>query len=415
MTNPAHYTGIGRGEAQLRADFAHYYWLSRDIAPESATPQVAAERTAVADGLAAKWKGHPKPRWRAVWQELQTTADRWKHRPDATRRIYEQLTTALPPGAREHNPAWRTLRDTGLITERLAEGVAGSAQDQARWFPQNPSVAPSPDRSAGRRPQRASAAEASTRPTAFDRALGGRAENLAGMVEVEAIIEATDLLLGEEEALGDLDTGAEARAALLPAERRTAPIVYDYSGEAESEARQIAALRQLQDLTAEHTRLVGRWEGTLDSDQDQIERLEQLIAAARSVRTAALTDGAAPADVDAVYHAGCGGTYWSDRPGSPRMGRIASLIQERDHARAEAAALRTGTPVSKDIGVDAGLASGVTDGVALHGAEGPGAVISDAVDAAFPAGDIGAEFWDEIDTHAPSPPPSTARDIEIHL
>ncbi|WP_249643843.1 hypothetical protein [Nocardia sputi] len=414
MTNPDHYAGLGSAQARLRADFAHYYWLTRDVIPDSATPEIAAERTATAEGLAAKWKTHPKPQWRAVWQQLQTTADRWKHRPEVTRRTYEQLTAALPPGSHENDPTWRTLRDTGLITERLEAGITGSGRDQARWYPQDP--APWRDRGATRERRHAPAAEASERATAFDRALGGRAKNLASMVEVEAVIARTDVLLGEEWARGDLDTGAEARAALLPADRRTAPIGYDYSGDIETLSRQIAALRQLQDLTAEHTRLVGRWEGTLDADQDQIGRLESLIAAMRSARTAAAGTGAADADIDGAYHAGLDGTYWSDRPGSPGMGRLAYLIQERDHARAESVGPRVGSSdLSHDLAVEQAPAPGTAQGLTVGGADGGGAAISDAVDAAFPGTELGAEFWDDTDTPATSPVPSLGRDVDLHL
>ncbi|MGI5219454.1 hypothetical protein [Nocardia sp. CA-290969] len=407
MTNPAHYAGLGAVQARLRADFAHY-WLTRDVIPDSATPQIAAERTATAEGLAATWKTHPKPHLRAVWQQLQTTADRWKHRPEVTRRMYEQLTAALPPGRHENDPIWRTLRDTGLITERLDAGITGSGQDQARWYPHDPTRAPGRERAATRQSEPAPVADSSERATAFDRALGGRAKHLASMVEVEAVIARTDALLGEEGARGDLDTGAEARAALLPAERRTAPITYDYGGDIETVERQIAALRQLQDLTAEHTRLAGRWEGTLDADQDHIGRLESLIAAIRSARTAAAGTGAADADIDGAYHAGLDGAYWSDRPGSPGMGRLAYLIQERDNARAS-----TAVP-SSERAVEPALTIATEFGVAADRTDGGGAAISDAVDAAFPDLEPGSEFWDDTDLSEPRPPAALGREVDLH-
>lgn len=398
MTNPAHYTGLGSAEARLRADFAHYYWLTREVIPHSATPQIAAERTATAQGLAAKWKTHPKPQWRAVWQHLQTTADRWKHRPEVTRRTYEQLTAALPADRQENDPTWRTLRDTGLITERLETTITGSDQDQARWQPHD----------------RAPAATASQRATAFDRALGGRAKHLVSMVEVEAVIARTDLLLDTERIRGDLDTGAEARAALLPAERRTAPITYDYRNDLETATHQITALRQLQDLTAEHTRLAGRWEGTLDADQDHIERLESLIAAIRSARTAAAGTGAADTDIDAAYHAGLDGTYWSDRPGSPAMGRLAYLIQERDHAHTNTG-LHAATGQFLDRAVEPAPTATAEFAAASDSTDGAGKAISDAVDAAFPDLETGTDAWDDTHTHAPDPQASLGREVDLHL
>lgn len=413
MTNPAHYTGLGTVEARLRADFAHYYWLTRDVIPDSATPQIAAERTATAEGLAAKWKTHPKPQWRAVWQQLHTSADRWKHRPEVTRRMFEQLTAALPPGRHETDPIWRTLRDTGLITERLEPGISGSGQDQARWYPQDPTPAPGRERTAARQRRTAPVADASERATAFDRALGGRAMHLASMVEVEAVIARTDALLGAEHVRGDLDTGAEARAALLPAERRTAPITYDYIGDLDTAAHQITALRQLQDLTAEHTRLAGRWEGTLDADQDHIGRLESLITAVRSARTAAAGSGAAESDIDGAYHAGLDGTYWSDRPGSPTMGRLAYLIQQRDHARA-ATGQHAGTDLSPQRVVEPGPTMATEFGTTADSADGGGAAISDAVDAAFPHLEPGTELWDDTDLSARSSPASLGREVDLH-
>ncbi|MEU1950826.1 hypothetical protein [Nocardia rhamnosiphila] len=412
MTNPAHYAGLGSAQARLRADFAHYYWLTRDVIPESATPEIAAERTAAAEGLATKWKTHPKPQWRAVWHQLQTTADRWKHRPEVTRRMYEQLTAALPPGRHENDPIWRTLHDTGLITERLEAGTTGSGQDQARWYPHDPTPAPGRDRAAPRsRPLQAT--EIAERATAFDRALGGRAKHVASMVEVEAVIAHTDALLGEEEARGDLDTGAEARAALLPAERRTAPITYDYSGDIETATRQITALRQLQDLTAEHTRLAGRWEGNLDADQDHIGRLESLIAARSSARIAAVETGAADADIFGAYRAGLDGTYWSEGPGSPGMGRLAYLMQQRDHALA-AAGVHAGTDLSPDRPAEPAPTIAAEFGIAADGADGGGAAISDAIDAAFPGLGTGTDFWDDTDTRAPAPPTSLGREVDLH-
>ncbi|MEV0111347.1 hypothetical protein AB0H42_34170 [Nocardia sp. NPDC050799] len=413
MTNPAHYAGLGSVPARVRADFAHYYLLTRDVIPHSATPEIAAERTAAAEGLAMKWKTHPKPQWRAMWHQLQTTADRWKHRPEVTRRMFEQLSAALPPGRCENDPTWRTLRDTGLITERLEAGITGSGQDQARWYPHAPTSAAGRGLAAARQNGPARATEVPERATAFDRALGGRAKHLASMVEVEAVIARTDTLLDAEETRGDLDTGAEARAALLPAQRRTAPITHDYSGDLETVTRQVTALRQLQDLTAEHTRLAGRWEGALATDQDHIGRLESLIAAMRSARTAAASTGAADADIDGVYHAGLNGTYWSDRPGSPAMGRLAYLIQQRDNARTDTAGLHAGTDLPPDRAAEPAPTAAAEFGVAAGGADGGGAAISDAVGAAFPDLETGTEFWDDNDISVSAAPARLSREADL--
>jgi hypothetical protein len=124
--------------------------------------------------------------------------------------------------------------------------------------------------------------------------------------------------------------------------------------------------------------------------------------------------GAADADIFGAYRAGLDGTYWSDRPGSPGMGRLAYLMQERDHARADAAGLHAGTDLSPDRSAEPAPTVAAEFGVAADGADGGGAAISDAIDAAFPDLETGTEFWDDTDISAPAPPTSLGREVDLH-
>lgn len=278
-TEPAYYRDAATSaEAELRADFTRYYQL-REIAPHGETPAQQREFTAQADALAARWGRHESPEHRTLWAQLQAAVAGWEARPESTRAAFDRITQAKADGDLGVDPVvWRNLHQAAEITGHIEPVVSGSEQDGARWRP--------PDRSRGQEADRASL---------LDRALGGRAPGPASLAEVDAIIAETDQLLDAEEAVGDLDTGRDERAA-----------------------RQNAALRQLQDSTAEHTRLAEAWPGSPEQDQAHIARLESLLDAARAARIAAAVAGVPAADIEAVYHAGRDGSYWHQQPGNPQ-------------------------------------------------------------------------------------------------
>ncbi|WP_433678323.1 hypothetical protein [Nocardia sp. CA-119907] len=278
-TDPAYYRDAADGtEAQIRADFTRYYQL-REIAPHGETPAQQAEFTAQADGLAARWGRHESVERRTLWAQLQAAVAGWEARPGSTRLAYDRITQSIADGDLEVDAVvWRNLRQAAEITGHIETSIAGFDQDGASWIP--------PEHTHGRETERASLLE---------RALGGRAPVLTGLAEVEEIIAETDQLLDAEEAAGDLDTGRD-----------------------EHLARQRAALRQLQDSTAEHTRLSETWPDSPGQDQAHIARLESLLDAARTARVDAALARTPTADIEAVYHAGRDGTYWHDNPGNPQ-------------------------------------------------------------------------------------------------
>ncbi|MGO4613023.1 hypothetical protein AB4305_03605 [Nocardia sp. 2YAB30] len=323
-TDSAYYhDAADSSEAELRADFTHYYQL-RLFVPFAETPVQEQEFTAHADALAARWGRHVSIENRRLWEQLQAAVSGWELRPESTRAAYDRVAQAKADGDLPVDAVvWRNLRQAAEVTGHIETTITGSDQDAARWRP--------PDRSAGQDAERASL---------LDRALGGRGPEAASVAEVDALIAETDRLLAVEHELGDLDTGADEHADLLPERVRSAPVAYAYSAEADHEARQIAALRQLQDVTAEHAWLAGQWDGSPEQDLAQLARLESLLDAARTARFEAARAGVVVADIEAVYRTGRNGTYWHEQPGDPRLGRIARLVEERDRAAAEADTLR---------------------------------------------------------------------------
>uniref|UniRef100_UPI00245868B6 hypothetical protein n=1 Tax=Nocardia farcinica TaxID=37329 RepID=UPI00245868B6 len=136
---------------------------------------------------------------------------------------------------------------------------------------------------------------AADRANVLDRALGGRGPDIGSLAEIDAIIAATDELLEAEERDGDRDTGADERAV----------------------TRQ-NALRQVQDLTAEHTHTSERFTGIRSHDQNLIDHLDGLLARTRLARSAAEQAGASPEQVHTAYLAGRDGTYYhSTSPPEP--------------------------------------------------------------------------------------------------
>ncbi|WP_327118993.1 hypothetical protein OHB12_12115 [Nocardia sp. NBC_01730] len=323
-TDPAYYRDAADSvEAQLRADFTRYYQL-RLFVPFAETPVQKQEFTAQADGLAARWGRHESPEHRRLWEQLQAAVSGWELRPEATRAAYNRIAQAKADGDLGVDAVvWRNLRQAAEVTGHIETTITGSAQDAARWRPPDRAVGPEADRS-----------------SLLDRALGGRGPELASVAEVDAIIAETDRLLAAEHERGDRDTGADEHADLLPERVRSAPVAYTYSAEADHEARQIAALRQLQDVTAEHARLADQWDGSPEQDQAQLVRLESLLDAARAARIDAAEAGVPAAGIENVYRTGRDGAYWHEQPGDLRLGRIARLVEERDRAAAEADTLR---------------------------------------------------------------------------
>ncbi|WP_433709696.1 hypothetical protein ACQP2U_24865 [Nocardia sp. CA-084685] len=268
-TDPAYYhDAADQTEAQIRADFTRYYQL-RLFAPFAETPEQKQEFTTQADQLAAQWGRHESIEHRRQWEQLQAAVSGWELRPEATRAAYTQIDQAKAAGELGVDEVvWRNLRQAAEVTGHVETTINGSNQDGVRWRP--------PDHSAGHDAEHTSL---------LDRALGGRGPELASLAEVDAIIAETDQLLAAEEELGDLDTGADERAA-----------------------RQHAALRRLQDLAAEHAWLSQRWDGTPEQDQAHIARLESLLAEARTARVDAADAGVPPDDIEAAYRAGRDGT-----------------------------------------------------------------------------------------------------------
>lgn len=333
-TDPAYYhDAVDRTEAQIRADFTLYYQL-RLVAPFAETAEQTQEFTTQADALAARWGRHSSPGNRTQWEQLQAAVAGWEHRPEATRAAYDHIDRAKTAGdVGVDAVVWRNLRQAAEVTGHIETRTTGSDQDGARWRP--------PQHSAGRDAER---------PGLLERALGGRGPELANLAEIDAIIAETDLRLVAEEELGDLDTGAEERAA-----------------------RQRAALRQLQDLTAEHAWLAERWDGTPEQDQAHIARLESLLTAARTARVNAADAGVAPADIEAAYRAGRDGTYRHELTGDPRLASHTQQVEERDLAASDTAA--------------EGIENHTSDGLAWAD-RGGGAAIDDATATALP----GTEF-----------------------
>lgn len=402
-TDPAYYRDAAdRIEAVVRADFALYYQL-RLIAPYGETPDQVRELSARADALATKWGRHESPAPRVLWGQLQAAVSGWEVRPEATRKTYDRLAQAKAAGDLPvDEKSWRNLRQAAEVTGHLETVISGSVQDGARWRPTGKTVG-----------------QQAEKTSLLDRALGGRGPDITNLAEVDAIIAETEELLAREEELGDLDTGDNEHTSLLPDRVRSAPVTYPYINESAHEYRQIAALRQVQDYTAEHARLVDRWDGSPDQDRAQIARLESLLDAMRTARLDAAAAGVPVADIEAAYLAGREGTYWHEHPGDPQRGRIARLIEERDRATAEAASLRdllaarhvepasAAQPEPNPLVVS-------RDELALQpepSAE--GARIGEAIDAALPNSDV--TDWSPTDTTEDTPAARHDTNVDVSL
>ncbi|UGT70827.1 hypothetical protein LTT66_12020 [Nocardia gipuzkoensis] len=352
-TDPAYYRdATDPTEAQIRADFTHYYQL-RLIAPHGETPDQQQQFTAWADELAARWGRHESPEHRRLWGQLQAAVAGWEARPEFTRAAYNRITRANLEGDLDVEPmVWRNLRQAAEITGHIETTTTGSDQDGARWQP----PAHSPERTM-------------ERVSVLERALGGSGPELASLAEVDAIIAATDQLLEAEEATGDADSGREERLT-----------------------RQRVALRQLQDATAEHTRLADAWPGTSQRDQAHLARLETLLHDARTARVDAAAAAASSVDIEAAYHAGLAGTYSHQSPANLPQTTAADPWTGRDATAAEHLVDLTPEP-----GLDYAA----------------GAQTSEAIDAALP--EAGFAAWSPADGHQEQPAPSLEVGAEADL
>jgi hypothetical protein len=272
-TDPDYYRDAASPrEAKLRADFARFHYL-REIAPYGETPTEIADLTSRADALDTQWRRSGPIEQRQLWSQLDAATAVWRARPETTRAEYFRLAQAKAAGDLPvDDMVWRTLSQAAVITGRIEPGITGSVQDGARSRPQ--------DRALGAQADPANL---------LDRALGGRGPEIVSMDEIDAIIAATDALLDTEERHGDLDTGTDGRAVA-----------------------RASALRQVQDLTAEHTHTSTQFTGIQSHDQNLIVRLDNLLAQTRAARDTAELSGATPEQIHTAYLAGRDGSYVHD-------------------------------------------------------------------------------------------------------
>ncbi|MEV4156841.1 hypothetical protein AB0J48_27855 [Nocardia salmonicida] len=387
FTSPDYYReAADRVEAELRADFATYH-QTREIAAYGETPAQVVELNARAHAIARQWQQGGTPEHQQLWQQLTTAVESWTANPETARVEFGRLQQAFIEGGSGIDPGTvRTQRQAAELTGHLEPVNDHSAQDGARWRPRHLSVVPDPG------------AEATRSGNAADRALGGRSGEQLSLAEIDAIINSSDELLDAEEAFGDLDTGAEEITALLPAEQRIAPLDRAVTATFDQLPAQIAAVRRLQDLTAQHIRLASEFDGTPEGGQVLIGQMERLMDGAREANRDALSAGADPDEITGAYQTGLSGQFWSQQPGAPRLAQLDHVLSERDNALAEIDALRTQFGIEPDQPPALAMAAGAEttthhlSSTASTDPPEPGAVISGAVDAALPHADFAAEW-----------------------
>ncbi|MBF5000701.1 hypothetical protein IRT45_26535 [Nocardia sp. BSTN01] len=392
FTNPDYYTdAASRTERQLRADFARYYQL-REIAPSAITAEARAEFNSRADELAIRWARHESEHWRGTWAGLQRVVAGWRTQPEIARRNFDQIARARATGeVAIDDDIWRTLQQARLITGHGPAAISGSGQDAARRYPYL-----QPDMGATTAP--AQPVEEVDRRTAVERTLGAprnqAAAALPSLAQVDAVIADTDALLDAEESAADLDDGREARKLLLPRTVREARISADYTQTETWERLHVEALREVQDLAAEHSNLADHLDGT--DDQARIARLDRLRAALSAARRDALAIGLTDDQIQTAYTTGRDGIYWATQPSDPNLGRIAQLLEHRDLARAAAESYRNqfsgATARAAGPGLTAAHSSSIEGAAARELSEtggGAGAAITAAVETALPDTDLG--------------------------
>ncbi|WP_280202754.1 MULTISPECIES: hypothetical protein [Nocardia] len=274
-------------EAALRHDFTRAHNL-RMIAPHAESPEQSRAFLDQAAALAAHWTSDAESR--GLWHELEAAVGAWEARPETTAAAFRRLSQTRAAGDLPiDDRQWRTLFQAAELTGHHEPTITGSGHDSARWRPQ---------------PNTELASSASV----LDRALGGRAAEPVSLDEVDAVIAETNRLLELEDDLGDRDTGADEHASLLPPELRPTPGI-DAAG------RRTAALGLLQNLTAEHQRLAGEWDGPAEAVDTLVTRLDSLLEAARAARRDAADAGATATDIESAYRAGRDGHYRQPHPG----------------------------------------------------------------------------------------------------
>ncbi|MFI7194431.1 hypothetical protein [Nocardia nova] len=381
FTNPDYYRdAASQTERQLRADFARYYQL-REIAPSAISAEARAEFNARADEVAIRWARHESEHWRGTWAGLQRVVAGWRTQPEIARRNFDQIARARASGeVAIDDDIWRTLQQARLITGHGPGTITGSGQDAARRYPYL-----QPDM--GATPVPALQAQEVDRRTAVERTLGAPrnpAIALPSLAKVDAIIADTDALLETEEAAADLDDGRDARKMLLPRAVREAPISADYSETETWQRRHAEALREVQDLAAEHSTVADGLNGI--DDQARIARLDRLRAGLSAARRDALAIGLTDDQVHTAYTTGRDGTYWATQPSDPHLGRLAQLLEHRDTARAAADSYRTQLTGTIAAQPDPSLTTTDTAMPVTHSTSDvrTGAAISSAVDTALP-------------------------------
>lgn len=381
FTNPDYYRdAASQTERQLRADFARYYQL-REIAPSAISAEARAEFNARADEVAIRWARHESEHWRGTWAGLQRVVAGWRTQPEIARRNFDQIARARASGeVAIDDDIWRTLQQARLITGHGPGTITGSGQDAARRYPNL-----QPD--LGATPVPALQAQEVDRRTAVERTLGAPrnpAVALPSLAKVDAVIADTDALLETEEAAADLDDGRDARKMLLPRAVREASISADYSETETWQRRHAEALREVQDLAAEHSTVADGLNGI--DDQARIARLDRLRAGLSAARRDALAIGLTDDQVHTAYTTGRDGTYWATQPSDPHLGRIAQLLERRDTARAAADSYRTQLTGTIAAQPDPSLTTTDTAMPVTHSTSDvrTGAAISSAVDTALP-------------------------------
>ncbi|MBB5916852.1 hypothetical protein BJY24_005764 [Nocardia transvalensis] len=395
LTDPEYYRDAADAtERQLRADFAHHCLLM-DAAVFAESPRQRSEFLNQAGALAVAWGRHRDERLRKMWQGSQTARAAYESRPMIAQARYSAVARARERGEPTvDDVTWRTLQQAREITGHAHSGpIAGSEQDAPHYHTRV--TAPAPERAVSHSP-------GPDHRTAVQKALGAPRDMVRDSGEdmldrVDAVLAATEDALAVEET----EAALQARAQLLPRAVRDAPIAFNYGAgdDAIWTTRQTTVLRLLQDLTAEHTTVADGFTGDRAADQKLIRRLEKLQAAISATRLDAVHAGVSTDDVDHAYQLGRDGIHWSVEPASPRLGRIAQLTEHRDHARAEADALRTQIAdlqrqldhYTRGAGRDspppehlATARPAPGPGIRAHGAD-----IGDAVDAALPTAESG--------------------------
>ncbi|MCU1644025.1 MAG: hypothetical protein JWN03_4300 [Nocardia sp.] len=416
--NPDYYRDAANStERQLRADFAKYYQL-REIAPFGLTAADTAELNAHADTLAARWGRHESPHFRRTWESLQSAVMGWEARPDLARRNFDQLARARSAGELAiDEDLWRSLQQARAITGHGHDTTTAVGSNAGHRFPNlyppEPSLSPPAEQGPDLR-------------TSVERTLGAPRDIRSAtpqftLEQIDATIAATEEVLDAERQRGDLDTGHDARTALLPRVIRDAPISYNYGESAAWELRQAALLREIQDLSCEHSTVAEAFDG--HDDQARILRLEALRDGAAAARRDALRAGVHAADIDRAYLLGRDGIYWSTEPSHPRLGRIAQLTEERDRALSTASRNNIAdSGVHQGPGPHLELTSAIENGSETTRpnrfdtdvAATDGTRIVEAIDAVL--ADIDDSTWTApVDPPQPSTPASIERDMGADL